>query len=189
MPSSFASKLPLSQSRGLRSTLFSLALFLAALFASRSASAQNQVSVDAEAAFPGNDGHDPGWGVGARFGHKWDLVLVSLTPEVGVNYHNFSGAPEASAFAAVAGGRISIGAILQPSAFIHAGIGHVGYDRAVVADYSRTSLAYEGGLALDLTILPVIDIGAHATLAGITGDADEDGFSWLAVGGHVSVNF
>jgi hypothetical protein len=156
---------------------------------SHAAEAQKQISLDVEAALPANEGHDDGWGLGARVGNKWDLVLVSLTPEVGFNYHTFGGTPDAEAFAVVAGGRIGIGFVIEPSAFIHAGIGHVGYNRAVGDDYSRTSLAYEGGLALDLTLLPVIDIGAHAALAGITGNAAEDGFSWLAIGGHVSFNF
>jgi hypothetical protein len=168
--------------------LLSLLLFASALLVSQAARAEKQISLDVEAALPANDGHDDGWGLGARVGNKWDLVLVSLTPEVGFNYHSFGGTPDAEAFAVVAGGRIGIGFVIEPSAFIHAGIGHIGYDTAV-GDYSRTSLAYEGGLALDLTLLPVIDIGAHATLAGIAGDADEDAFSWLAIGGHVSFNF
>jgi hypothetical protein len=183
-----ASKLRASLPRALPPKLLALPLLTATLLLANAARAEKQVSLDVEAALPANDGHDDGWGLGARVGHKWDLVLISLTPEVGFNYHAFGGTPEAEALAVVAGGRIGIGFVIEPSAFIHAGIGHVGYDTAA-GDYSRTSLAYEGGLALDLTLLPVIDIGAHAALAGIAGDADEDAFSWLAIGGHVSFNF
>jgi len=174
--------------RSLSAKFLALPAVVATLLISNAAQAQNQVSADVEAALPSSDGHDNGFGVGARFGHKWDLVLISLTPEIGANYHAFGGAPDAETFAVVAGGRVSIGFVLQPSAFIHAGIGHVGYETPV-GDYGRTSLAYEGGLALDLTILPVVDIGAHATLAGIAGDSDEDAFSWLALGGHLTFNF
>lgn len=179
---------PAFVSRSLPRHLLSLLFLAAALLVSHGAQAQKQFSVDVEAALPANDGHDDGWGLGARVGHKWDLVLVSLTPEIGFNYHTFGGPPDAEAFAVVAGGRIGIGFVIEPSAFLHAGIGHVGYNTPV-GDYGRTSLAYEGGLALDLTLLPVIDIGAHAALAGIAGDADEDAFSWLAIGGHVTFNF
>jgi hypothetical protein len=174
--------------RALPQRLLSPLILAATLLVAHSARAEKQISLDVEAALPANDGHDDGWGLGARVGNKWDLVLISLTPEVGFNYHAFGGSPDAEAFAVVAGGRIGIGFVIEPSAFIHAGIGHVGYGTAA-GDYSRTSLAYEGGLALDLTLLPVIDIGAHAALAGIAGDADEDAFSWLALGGHVSFNF
>lgn len=179
---------PYSISRAMLPKVAALPFLAAVLLVSHGAQAQKQVSLDIEAALPANDGHDDGWGLGARVGNKWDLVLVSLTPEVGFNYHAFGGPPNAEAFAVVAGGRIGIGFVIEPSAFIHAGIGHVGFDTPA-GDYGRTSLAYEGGLALDLTLLPVIDIGAHAALAGIAGDADEDAFSWLAIGGHVTFNF
>jgi hypothetical protein len=162
----------------------------AVLLSSRSASAQNQFSIDAEAAFASEEEHGDGWGVGARFGHEWDLVLISLTPELGVNYHAFSGATDAESFAVVGGGRVGIDFIIQPSAFLHAGIGHFGYE-TLTRDASQTGLAYEFGLALDFTMLPVIDFGAHAALAGVAGDPEEniDPLSWLAVGGHITFVF
>lgn len=172
-----------------RATAVAGALALAGWLAPTAAHAQNQFSADVEAAFPANTGHDAGWGAGVRFGHEWDLVILSLTPEIGANYHAFGGAPEAESFAVVGGGRIGIGFVLEPSAFLHAGIGHVGYDRRIGEDVSHTSMAYEMGLALDFTALPVVDIGAHAALAGIAGDEDVDAFSWLAVGGHLTFVF
>lgn len=161
--------------------------FAALVCTTRPALAQNEFSVDVEAAFPSTDGVDNGWGAGARLGHEWDLVLISLTPEIGGNYHSFGGG-DASSYAVFGGGRVSIGFVLEPSAFIHAGVGHFRYD-TLVGDVSQTSLAYELGLALDLTILPVIDIGAHATWAGVAGDSDIDGLNWLAVGGHITFEF
>lgn len=166
-----------------------LALALAAFVcASRTAHAQNEFSIDAEAAFPSDDEHGNGWGLGARFGHEWDLVLLYVTPELGVNYHSFGGATDAETFAVVGGGRVGIGFVLEPSAFLHAGVGHFGYD-TLTREVSQTSIAYEMGLALDLTILPVIDLGAHASWAGVAGDDDVDPLSWFAVGGHITFEF
>lgn len=167
---------------------FAAAAFASCWLTSTVASAQNQLSIDAEAAFPSSDDHGSGWGVGARFGHELDLVLVSLTPELGVNYHAFSAPSDAESFAVVGGGRVAIGFVLEPSAFLHAGVGHFGYD-TLTGEVSQTALAYEMGLALDFTMLPVIDFGAHASFAGVAGNEDLEALSWFAVGGHVTFVF
>jgi hypothetical protein len=158
------------------------------LFGAAEAAAQNQFSVDAEAAFPTSELHGNGWGLGARFGHEWDLLLVSVTPELGFNYHAFGGATDADTFAFLGGGRVGIGFVLEPSAFLHAGVGHFGYE-TLAGEVSHTSLAYEMGLALDLTVLPVIDVGAHGSFAGVAGGEDLEAFSWFAAGGHVTFVF
>jgi hypothetical protein len=150
------------------------------------ASAQDQFSLDVEAAFPANEAYDDGLGLGARFGHEWDLVLVSIIPELGVNYHSFDGELDADAFAVLAGGRVAIGFVIEPSAFLHAGVGHYNAD-TLGPDVSHTGLAYELGLALDFTLLPVVDLGAHASWMGISGGEQElDSFDWGALGGHIT---
>jgi hypothetical protein len=182
--------LTLPSRRALAAPVFSLITLVACLLSAEPAAAQNRFSIDGEAAFPTNEAHDTGWGVGARFGHEWDLVLIAITPEIGFNYHAFGGPPEAETFAVLAGGRVGIDFVLAPSAFLHAGVGHFGYD-TTPGEVSQTSIAYEMGLALDFTLLPVIDLGVHAAYAGVGGDPDNDidTFDWLAVGGHVSFVF
>jgi hypothetical protein len=177
-----------SHSARLRPSCVAAFALLATLLAPTVASAQGQFSIDVEGNYPENEALDDGLGVGARFGHEWDLVLLSLTPEVGVNYHTFGGTPDADAFAVLAGGRLGIGFIIEPSAFVHAGIGHYSYD-IDGADVSETNIAYEMGLALDFTMLPVIDFGVHGAVAGIAGDDELDSFDWLALGGHVTFVF
>jgi hypothetical protein len=164
--------------------------FVASLVFPALASADGQFSVDVEAVYPENEPHDDGVGFGARFGHEWDLLLLHITPEIGANYHAFGGAPDAESFAVLGGGRVGIGFIIEPSAFLHAGIGHYSYE-AVDVEVSQTGLAYEMGLALDFTLLPVIDLGAHAALAGVSGDDEEDldSFDWIALGGHITFVF
>ncbi len=147
------------------------------------ASAQNQLSFDAGAVFPSASGSDDGWGLGMRFGHDWDLLLLSITPEIGLRYNNFSGPADATTFAVFGGGRVGINFVLKPSVFAHAGVGHLS------GAMSQTSLAYDVGAAVDLTLIPVVDFGPHVLLAGIAGDENTEAFSWLEIGGHLTFNF
>src|SRR5690349_22281387 len=119
--------------------------------APRPAYAQNQLSFEAGADFPSASGSDDGYGLGMRFGHQWDLLLVTLTPEIGLRYSNFSGPADATTFSVVGGGRVGIGFVLEPSVFMHAGVGHLS------GAAPHTSLAYDLGAAVDITALPVVD--------------------------------
>jgi hypothetical protein len=156
----------------------------AALLVARSADAQSQLSFDAGAAFPEGAGNDDGFGLGLRYGHEWDLAIISLVPELGLGYHAFSGPNDADVFTGVGGGRIAIGFVLQPSVYAHAGIGHVSTDVT-----SFTSLAYDVGAAVDLTAIPMVAFGPHITLAGVAGNQSRRPFSWLEIGGHFTFSF
>jgi hypothetical protein len=148
------------------------------------AHAESKLSIDAGAAFPSGSGNDDGFGLGLRYGHEWDLAIISLVPELGVGYHAFSGRNDADAVTVVGGGRIAIGFVLEPSVYAHAGVGHVAMDTN-----SFTSLAYDVGAALDLTVIPWVAFGPHLTLAGVAGNEDRPAFSWLELGGHVTFDF
>jgi hypothetical protein len=162
---------------------------LGVLAAARPAHATGKLAVDLEAAFPGDiPDAESGWGAGLRFGNEWNLVLIKLTPEIQGNYHAFGGSSDATQFGVMAGGRVGVGLILQPSVFAHAGIGHFGYTTAT-RDVSQTSLAYDLGLALDITALPLLDFGAHVSMNGVSGDDEAKSFAWYAVGGHVALSF
>src|SRR5262245_39783936 len=160
----------MTRARSCRTRTLALAALALALVLAvpRGASAQNQLSFDAGADFPSAKGSDDGWGVGMRFGHQWDLLLVTLTPEIGLRYSNFSGPADATTFSVVGGGRVGIGFVLEPSVFMHAGVGHLG------GAAPHTSMAYDLGAAVDITAIPVIDFGPHVMLAGIEGDEDKD---------------
>lgn len=145
------------------------------------AHAQNQLAFDLGADFPSGSSNDDGWGLGGRFGHEWDLLVLSLTPELDVAYHNFSGPADATTFAVMGGGRLGLGFVLEPSVFLHAGVGHLSGEAT-----SHTSLAYDFGAALDVTALPVIAFGPHIAWSGIAGTSESGAFSWFELGGHVS---
>jgi hypothetical protein len=55
------------------------------------------------------------------------------------------------------GGRIRFLKILEPGLFAQVGVGNISGDNR----YSLTGIAMDMGVTLDLTILPLIDIGIH----------------------------
>jgi hypothetical protein len=148
------------------------------------ARAENKLSFDAGAAFPKGAGNDDGFGLGLRYGHEWDLAIISLVPELGVGYHAFGGRNDADVVTVFGGGRIAVGFVLEPSVYAHAGVGHVATDTT-----SFTSLAYDVGAALDLTAIPMVAFGPHLTLAGVAGNESRPAFSWLEIGGHLTFGF
>ncbi len=162
--------------------------FVAPSLVSAIAAAETKVAVDVEASRTTTPSRHGGYGVGLRIGHAWDLPLLSLTPEFSASFHRFSGAPAASTERFMAGGRLGLGFVIEPSVFAHAGVGHYSYDD-VGGEHSHTSLGYDVGLALDLTALPVIDLGVHAAAAGVAGSPAREPFPWLTLGGHVAFGF
>ncbi|MFZ5895759.1 MAG: hypothetical protein ACOY0T_32175 [Myxococcota bacterium] len=181
--------MPRLNSMSTAASLLGFTLAVGVMVAAPPARATGKLGVDLEAAFPVDvPDASSGWGGGVRFGNEWNLVLIKLTPEIQGNYHAFGGGSDAKQFGVMAGGRLGVGLLLQPSVFAHAGVGHFGYRTATV-DVSHTSLAYDVGLALDVTALPLIDFGAHASVNGVAGNADTDPFNWYALGGHVAFSF
>ena len=112
------------------------------------------VDFDANAAV-NTPGTNSGGGGALRVGNKLDLFLISLTPEIGGGYHAFGGPNDARLYSGFVGGRLGVGKILEPSIFGHLGVGHV----SGIED--RTAPLMDVGLALDLTLLPLIDLGVH----------------------------
>jgi len=168
---------------------FGVCVAFGVLAAPRPVHAANKLGLDVEAALPSAiPNADTGWGGGLRLGREWNLVLVKLTPEIQGNYHAFGGSSEATQFSVMGGGRVGIGLFIQPSVFAHAGVGHFEY-KTTRSDESRTSLGYDLGVALDITALPLLDIGAHASMNGVAGDSTAQALTWYAVGGHIAFSF
>ena len=101
-------------------------------------------------------GTKSGGGGALRLGQKFNLLLVSLTPELGGAYHSFGGDERTKIYSGFLGGRFGVGKIVEPSIYGHVGLGHVdGLE-------SRTAPIMDAGLAIDFTLLPLIDLGLHA---------------------------
>jgi hypothetical protein len=132
--------------------------------------------------------NEPGAGTGGggalRLGRKIDFILISLTPEIGGSYYRFDGFNHDRMYRGFIGGRLGFGKIIEPSVFAHIGVGRVEADVA-----SHTAPVFDAGIALDLTVLPLINLGAHASYNTLFPQGDYPSFSWLALGLHAALVF
>ncbi len=143
------------------------------------------LALDLEYAGPIDEGSVKGGSGGAlRLGREADLVLVSLTGEIGGSYHSFSGTPDVSVWRGFVGGRFAVGKILEPGVYGHLGIGRLSVDPG-----SRTSPTFDGGLFLDLTVLPLVDLGVHAGYDTVLGKDGAQAFDYYVAGAHAALVF
>jgi hypothetical protein len=126
-------------------------------------------------------GVEPGLGGAVRFGREYDIVLLSLTPEFMGSFHRFSGSGSPLEFAGLAGGKAALGKIIEPGVFAHVGVGH-----ANLPGDNLTGLALDLGVALDLTLVPAVDLGVHAAYDALTW-GDEGTFDWYRLGAHLAI--
>jgi hypothetical protein len=124
---------------------------------------------------------DNGGGGALRIGSELDLILVSLIPELSLDYHDFSSTGDVSTVTGKLGGRIRFLKIVEPGIFAHAGVGRIG------GDDPHTGFAFDAGVTLDLTILPLIDLGLHAAWNRVFGGKDHSGLSYATFGAHVAL--
>lgn len=127
---------------------------------------------------------DSGGGAGIRIGLERDYFLVTMIPEIQLNYHrlNANTPDDAVISAAKVGGRIRFFKIIEPGIFAHAGLANIAGDRI----YEHTGIAFDAGFTLDLTILPLVDIGLHTAWNRVFGD-DRSGLSYVTAGAHVAL--
>lgn len=126
-------------------------------------------------------GTKSGGGGALRIGQELDLFLISLTPELGGSYHAFGGDDETRIYKGFLGGRLAIGKIVEPSIFAHAGVARVqGFE-------SRTAPTLDGGLALDFTLLPLIDLGVHGAYNVILPRDDGSSLEFVTLGAHAAL--
>lgn len=129
-----------------------------------------------------------GTGFNVRLGYKLDLKLLQLTPEVGGGYHTFGGDAGVKLEQGFVGARVSFLKVLEPGAYAHIGYGHMpgGYNP------SRSAMTVDAGLTLDLTILPLVDIGVHGGYNGMPKSGDDPGsaaFDSYVLGLHGALIF
>jgi len=175
---------------------FGLALALPLLAAPR-AQAQVTLAVDLEADIPfdktqslNKDYLDrdhvrliSGPAVAGRLGYELPVPFLHVVPEVGFHYARYN---NAKAYRGFVGGRVGLGLILQFGAYAHVGLGKIEYDGFAPA--TDTTLNYDGGLYLDFTALPLVDIGVHAGVGRFENRSDRDPLQWLALGAHASLH-
>lgn len=145
-----------------------------------------QLALDLEYAGPIDQGDvTPGVGGAIRLGSQADLLLLSLTGEIGGSYHQFGGVPDVTVYRGFLGGRISVGKILEPGLYGHLGVGSLSLDPGD----SRTAATFDAGLFLDLTVLPLVDLGIHGGYVTLLGNDDLDAFDYYVAGAHGALVF
>ncbi|HEY4106476.1 MAG TPA: hypothetical protein VGM44_21395 [Polyangiaceae bacterium] len=125
-----------------------------------------------------------GTGFDVRLGYKLDLLLLQLTPEIGGGYHTFSGDASAKFSQGIVGGRLQFGKILEPGIYTHLGYGHLSE-----SDIGRSGATFDAGVTLDLTLLPLIDLGIHAGYNGMLKSGTDPAFDSYVLGVHGALVF
>jgi hypothetical protein len=120
-----------------------------------------------------------GAGGGLRAGAQLDLVAVTLIAEGGGSYHDFG--DDTEVLRGILGGEVRVGKLLEPGLFAHVGIG-----RATGAS-ELTAPTVDVGLALDLTLLPLVDLGAHVAYVTLIGGPSDEDFSYVLAGLHAAL--
>lgn len=152
----------------------------------RRAGARTQLALDLEYAGPiDHGGVTSGAGGAVRLGRRTDLLLLSLTGEIGGSYHRFGGVPEVTVHRGFLGGRLSVGKLLEPGIHGHVGLGSLGGEPGG----SRTTPTVDLGLFLALTVLPLVDVGLHAGYVTLLGTDDASAFDYYLAGAHAALVF
>lgn len=127
-----------------------------------------------------------GVGLDVHFGPRLDLAIVALTTELSGGYYRFGGPADLDVYRVLAGGRLAVGAIIRPSAFAHAGVGHLRYDALAGSRDSATDFATDVGLGLDFTLMPLVDLGVVGSYNWVRANTRDNAVDWLQFGAHVT---
>jgi hypothetical protein len=152
-------------------------------FCAANAQADTTVMADLDLVLPVASPYHPGAGFGVRVGQQWDIALLALTPELGFTYQSLAEGDPA-VYRGVAGLRAGIGSILRPGVFAHVGFGTLGRGVPV-----RPSFSYDGGVFLDVVLLPLITFGAHLTYQYLSPAKQQDDLHCLLLGLHGGLVF
>jgi hypothetical protein len=126
---------------------------------------------------------ESGGGGALRVGRQLGLILIKLTPELGGSYHAFSGDGDAQLYSGFVGARLGVGAVIEPSIYGHVGVAHIsGFER-------RTAPLLDAGLALDFTLLPLIDLGLHAGYNVMLPRQNVPAFKFVTLGAQAALVF
>lgn len=126
-----------------------------------------------------------GTGFNVRLGYKLDLLVLQLTPEIGGGYHTFSGDLSPKFSQGIVGGRLQFGKVLEPGLYAHLGYGHLsaaGFD-------GHSGATADAGVTLDLTLLPLLDVGVHGGYNGMLKSGDYSAFDTYVLGVHGALIF
>lgn len=153
-----------------------------------SAQADTTIGVDLDLHVPLEINNvEAGGGFAIRIGQQLHLPLLVVNPEFAFTYASFSKNEPPKMYRGVAGGRIGIGELMRFGVLAHIGFGYVDWEPAP-DDWSHTGLTYDAGLFFEITAIPLLNIGVHATYNRMAHDRDET-LHWMSLGAHVTFVF
>ncbi|MEY4578086.1 MAG: hypothetical protein RL701_2789 [Pseudomonadota bacterium] len=150
------------------------------------------VGADLEAVVPiDSEGIKTGPGFGVRIGTQLHLPLVVVTPEIGFHYSAFDNVLTVKDYRGIIGARVGIGEAFRIGAYGHVGFGHITYSLSRTSDAldSNTGFTFDLGAFLDLTLIPLLDIGVHLGYGNTTTRDRYNALQWLNAGIHAALVF
>jgi hypothetical protein len=135
------------------------------------------------------NGVSTGGGFGIRVGQELHVPLLVLNPEIGFTYATFSDeAPKI--YRGIAGGRVGIGELFRVGVLGHVGFGHVSFDLpSPRPDPSHSGFSFDVGGFLELTALPLLNVGIHVVYNRLAAKDDYEAIKWLSLGAHAALVF
>ncbi len=161
------------------------AVMIAVCLPARSARADFELGADLGAAYSlDGDRSTSGGSVGLRLGNRVSLPLLMLAAELRGGLESYGGDRGTDVYTGMGGLRLGMGEVLRTSVFVHAGVGQVVHEATLLLPQQKeTGLALDAGAALELTLLPLIDLGLHAAYGAV----DAAGFDWIRAGVHATI--
>lgn len=132
---------------------------------------------------------ETGGGFAIRIGQQLHLPLIVVNPEFAFTYASFSKSEPPKMYRGIAGARVGFGELLRFGVLAHIGFGYVDWEPGP-NDWSHTGLTYDAGLFFEVTAIPLLNIGVHATYNRIAaGDDVNDTLHWMSLGAHATLVF
>lgn len=127
---------------------------------------------------------DAGGGGVLFAGLQRNVGQVALISELVLSHHVLDAqtSSNAAVTAAKFGGRLRFLKDFEPGLFVHVGGGRVSGDPL----FASTDLAFDVGASLDLTLLPLVDLGTHVAWNRVFGGMG-GGLSYVTVGIHAAL--
>ncbi len=162
------------------------ALALSALLPGE-AQAAPKLGIDVNFALPVSmNSASAGAGGAIRGGYELNLAILHVTPEIGLGYDKLTSSGGPGIFRGFAGGRLGVGGGVRLEGFAHLGYASVSYSGAGATGMP----VVDGGLALDFTLLPVVDFGIHAAYnVALDSSSVASKPTWLGLGLHIAFVF
>jgi len=170
---------------GLSAALTGSLVFVATIFNAAPAQAKTAIAADLDYAAPIDSDMKSGGGFAIRVGQQLHVPMLVLTPELVFSDHTFADNGP-TAYRGLAGLRLGVGELIRPGVYGHLGFGSLSMPDPVP---SHTAFTYDAGIFLDLTVLPLLDLGVHGAYNRLNAGDGVPTFEWATIGAHAALVF